>query len=139
MPTYDYRCETCGLDFEVYQSFTDDSIPKCPGREAGTCKSRGKGKVTKVLSAPAITFKGSGFYKNDSRGSSKSSGSSSESGDSSSSSDSKSSSSDSSSDTKSSSSDSTSSSSSSSDSKSSSSKSSSSKKSDKSKTSAKAD
>jgi len=125
MPTYDYRCETCGLEFEEYQSFTDDSIPKCPGRAEGTCKSRGKGKVTKVLSAPAITFKGSGFYKNDSRSGSKSSSGSS---DSSSSSDSNSS------DSKSSSS-SDSKSSSDSSSKSSDSK----KSSDKSKTSAKAD
>lgn len=67
MPTYDYHCETCGRDFEAYQSFSDDSTPKCPGREEGSCKSRGKGRVAKVFSAPAITFKGSGFYKTDSR------------------------------------------------------------------------
>jgi len=80
MPTYQYLCESCGLDFEHYQSFTDDSIPKCPNRKGGGCKSRGKGKVKKVLTAPSITFKGSGFYKNDSRsGSSDSSSSSSDS------------------------------------------------------------
>ena len=120
MPTYDYQCSTCGVAFELFQSFSEDTLTKCPLKKSGNspegCTSPGRGKVAKVFSAPGISFKGSGFYKNDSRGSSSSADSSS----SSSSSDSSSSSS------SSSKSDSSSSSSSSSDSKASSSTSSSS-------------
>ena len=110
MPTYDYQCSTCGVHFELFQSFSEDTLKKCPTKKSGNspegCTSPGRGKVGKVFSAPGISFKGSGFYKNDSRsGSSSSSG-----GDSSSSS-----SSSGSSDSSSSSSDSTSSTSSSSD------------------------
>ena len=87
MPTYDYRCDTCGLDFELAQSFHDDSLVKCPTKKSGNspagCTSPGRGRVAKVFSAPGITFKGSGFYKTDSRSSSKA-GSSSGNGDSSS-------------------------------------------------------
>jgi len=89
MPTYQYHCDACGVDFEVVQSFSDDSIPKCPERPKN-CKSRGTSKIRKVFSAPGITFKGSGFYKNDARGSSSNSASSSSSSDSSTSSDSES-------------------------------------------------
>lgn len=125
MPTYEYQCSTCGVAFELFQSFSEDTLTKCPLKKTGNspegCTSPGRGKVAKVFSAPGIAFKGSGFYKNDSRGS----GSSTESSSSDSSS-SDSSSSDSSSSTSSSSkSDSTSSTSSSSDSKASSSSSSS--------------
>jgi len=112
MPTYDYHCETCGIDFELEQAFSEDTLSKCPTKKSGRspegCAKSGRGTVVKVFSAPGITFKGTGFYKNDSRG--KSSSSSSESSSSSSSS----SSSDSSSSSKSSSSSSDSSSSSSS-------------------------
>lgn len=77
MPTYDYHCETCGLDFELVQSFSEDSLTKCPTKKSGNspegCAKSGRGKVTKVFSAPGITFKGTGFYKNDSRGGSSSS------------------------------------------------------------------
>lgn len=87
MPTYDYRCETCGLDFELAQSFHDDTLVKCPTKKSGNnpagCASPGRGRVAKIFSAPGITFKGSGFYKTDSRSSSKA-GSSSGNGDSSS-------------------------------------------------------
>ena len=68
MPTYDYRCADCGHEFEAHQSFTDDPLTECP-----SCG----GAVKKRFSAVGIAFKGSGFYKNDARGSSGSSGSSS--------------------------------------------------------------
>ena len=98
MPTYDYQCSTCNVHFELFQSFSEDTLKKCPTKKSGNspegCASPGKGKVSKVFSAPGISFKGSGFYKNDSRSgsssssSSDSSSSSSDSGSSSSSSDS---------------------------------------------------
>ena len=70
MPTYDYRCDACGNVFEVFQSFSEDPLSKCP---KGNCA----GEVKKIFSAPGISFKGSGFYKNDSRSKSSSSSSSS--------------------------------------------------------------
>ena len=74
MPTYDYLCETCGLGFELQQAFSEDTLEKCPTKKSGRgpegCAKSGRGKVLKVFSAPGITFKGAGFYKNDSRGSS---------------------------------------------------------------------
>lgn len=79
MPTYDYRCSTCGTDFELFQSFAEDALKKCPTKRSGnspaSCASPGRGQVAKVFSAPGITFKGSGFYKTDSRSSTTSSGS----------------------------------------------------------------
>ncbi len=72
MPTYQYRCRDCGEELEVVQSFTDKPKTKCPA-----CK----GSLRKVFAAPGISFKGSGFYKNDSRGSSSSATSSSSSSD----------------------------------------------------------
>src|SRR5437762_2717919 len=87
MPTYEYRCKSCGHELEVQQSFTDAALTECP-----ECH----GELRKVFGNIAVTFKGSGFYKTDSRSSS-SSTSKSESG--SSSSESSSSSSDSSSST----------------------------------------
>ena len=63
MPTYDYRCKACGQELEVFQSFTDDPLT--------TCEACG-GELRKLFGAPGIAFKGSGFYKNDSRGSRKS-------------------------------------------------------------------
>ena len=75
MPTYDYRCKACGQELEVFQSFSDDPLT--------TCEACG-GELRKLFGAPGIAFKGSGFYKTDSRSSSKrattSSGSSSEKG-----------------------------------------------------------
>ncbi|MEI8050649.1 MAG: FmdB family zinc ribbon protein [Actinomycetes bacterium] len=63
MPTYEYVCTKCGHQFEIVQSFSDDALTKCP-----ECK----GKLRKVFGSVGIVFKGSGFYKNDSRGSSSS-------------------------------------------------------------------
>ncbi|MFD6431298.1 FmdB family zinc ribbon protein [Streptomyces venezuelae] len=110
MPTYQYQCTECGEGLEAVQKFTDDALTVCPNCD---------GRLKKVFSAVGIVFKGSGFYRNDSRGSSSSStpaNASSKSGSgssSSSSSDSKTASSSSSSDSKSSGSSSTSTSSSS--------------------------
>lgn len=79
MPTYEYACKKCGETFEVVQSFTDEPLK----RHKGGCG----GAVKKVFGNVGISFKGSGFYKNDSRSSStKSSGSDSSSSSSSSSS-----------------------------------------------------
>ncbi|MCL8253185.1 FmdB family transcriptional regulator [Aeromicrobium fastidiosum] len=93
MPKYQYQCKDCGEALEVQQSFTDDALTVCP-----TCG----GDLRKVFGAVGVVFKGSGFYKTDSRSASGASGSSSTS--SSSTSSSASSSSSSSSDTSSSSS-----------------------------------
>lgn len=62
MPTYVYECAKCGDEFEVWQSFTDETLKKHP--ECG-------GKVAKVIQPAGIVLKGSGFYKNDSRNGSK--------------------------------------------------------------------
>lgn len=71
MPTYDYRCRTCGVSFEIQQSFTEDSLTRCPAANSAqapaACTTPGEGVVRKVFSAPSITFKGEGFYKTDSR------------------------------------------------------------------------
>ncbi|MEU2342399.1 FmdB family zinc ribbon protein [Streptomyces sp. NPDC013082] len=64
MPTYQYQCTECGEGLEVVQKFTDDALTVCPNCE---------GRLKKVFSAVGIVFKGSGFYRNDSRGSSSSS------------------------------------------------------------------
>ncbi|MER8233686.1 FmdB family zinc ribbon protein [Streptomyces sp. NPDC101490] len=64
MPTYQYQCTECGEGLEAVQKFTDDALTECP-----QCK----GRLKKVFSAVGIVFKGSGFYRNDSRGSSSSS------------------------------------------------------------------
>lgn len=61
MPVYEYRCRTCGHQFEVQQSFSDDPL--------STCDACG-GDLRKVFAPVGISFKGSGFYKTDSRGSS---------------------------------------------------------------------
>ena len=58
MPTYEYRCKSCDHEFEVVQSFTDDALTVCP-----ECS----GPLKKVFGNVGITFKGSGFYKTDSR------------------------------------------------------------------------
>ncbi|MEU5766864.1 FmdB family zinc ribbon protein [Streptomyces asoensis] len=94
MPTYQYQCTECGEGLEAVQKFTDDALTECPN-----CG----GRLKKVFSAVGIVFKGSGFYRNDSRGSSSSSSPASTSKPSTSGSDSKASTSSSSSDSKSSS------------------------------------
>ena len=59
MPTYEYRCANCEEHLEVVQSFSDDPLTTCPN-----C---GKKTLRKVFSPVGIVFKGSGFYKTDSR------------------------------------------------------------------------
>src|SRR5215813_10495844 len=56
MPLYEYRCKKCGHRFERIQKFSDPPVKKCP--ECG-------GKVEQLLSAPAIQFKGAGWYVTD--------------------------------------------------------------------------
>jgi putative FmdB family regulatory protein len=58
LPTYQYRCADCGHAFEQFQSFTDDALTVCP-----QCS----GRLRKVYNAVGVVFKGSGFYRNDSR------------------------------------------------------------------------
>ena len=58
MPTYEYACTSCGEHLEVVQSFRDDSLTECPA-----CG----GPLRKVFGSIGIVFKGSGFYKTDSR------------------------------------------------------------------------
>jgi len=62
MPIYEYECLTCGTTFEKRQSFNDEPKADCPN---------GHDDTRRLLSAPAIVFKGSGFYINDSRSSNK--------------------------------------------------------------------
>ena len=64
MPTYQYSCTECGHFFEAVQSFSEDSLTVCP-----ECS----GKLRKVYNAVGVVFKGSGFYRTDSRSSSASS------------------------------------------------------------------
>ncbi len=73
MPTYQYACKepACGHRFEAVQSFSDDPIAICP-----VCE----GQVRKVFSAVGVVFKGSGFYRTDSRENAKSSNGSSSNG-----------------------------------------------------------
>jgi putative FmdB family regulatory protein len=58
MPTYEYECTSCERRFEVEQRFTDDPLTTC---------TECAGTLRKVYSAVGVVFKGSGFYKNDSR------------------------------------------------------------------------
>jgi putative FmdB family regulatory protein len=58
VPTYQYVCTECGHDFETVQSFSDDALSVCP-----VCG----GRLRKVFNSVGIVFKGSGFYRNDSR------------------------------------------------------------------------
>ena len=64
MPTYQYVCTECGEPLEVVQKFSDDPLTVCPA-----CQ----GRLRKVFSPVGVVFKGSGFYKTDSRSSSSSS------------------------------------------------------------------
>jgi putative FmdB family regulatory protein len=66
MPTYEYRCKDCGHELEAQQAFTDDPLTECP-----SCG----GVLKKRFGSVGISFKGTGFYKNDSRGGSSSSSS----------------------------------------------------------------
>lgn len=58
MPTYQYTCTACDHDLEAVQSFSDDPLTECP-----ECT----GRLRKVFSAVGVVFKGSGFYRTDSR------------------------------------------------------------------------
>lgn len=58
MPTYQYHCSSCGSDLEIRQSFSEASLTVCP-----ECS----GSLRKVFNAVGVVFKGSGFYKTDSR------------------------------------------------------------------------
>jgi putative FmdB family regulatory protein len=58
VPTYQYACTACGHRFEAVQSFSDSSLTDCP-----ECA----GRLRKVFSSVGIVFKGSGFYRTDSR------------------------------------------------------------------------
>jgi putative FmdB family regulatory protein len=61
MPTYDYYCETCGHEFEAFQSMNDKRLTKCPAKSC-------KGKVQRRIGTGAgFVFKGSGFYITDYR------------------------------------------------------------------------
>jgi putative FmdB family regulatory protein len=64
VPTYQYACTDCDHAFEQVQSFTEDSLTTCPQCE---------GRLRKVFNAVGVVFKGSGFYRTDSRKDSKSS------------------------------------------------------------------
>jgi putative FmdB family regulatory protein len=57
MPLYEYRCEACGHQFERIQRFSDELVTVCPSCESGP--------VVKLVSSPAIQFKGSGWYITD--------------------------------------------------------------------------
>lgn len=58
MPTYSYRCDSCGHRFEAFQRFADDPLRECP--ECGS-------PIRRVIQPVGVVFKGSGWYVNDSR------------------------------------------------------------------------
>ena len=58
MPTYQYACTACGHQLEAVQSFTDQPLTECPACE---------GRLRKLFNSVGIVFKGSGFYRTDSR------------------------------------------------------------------------
>jgi putative FmdB family regulatory protein len=68
VPTYQYSCTECGHFFEQFQSFSEDSLTTCPQCE---------GRLRKVFNAVGVVFKGSGFYRTDSRSASSGDGASS--------------------------------------------------------------
>lgn len=59
MPVYTYRCDSCGVQFERYQSFNDEPLKICP-----ECRKK---SLRKVITPTRIIFKGSGFYATDHR------------------------------------------------------------------------
>jgi len=65
VPTYQYVCTSCQTPLEVVQGFHDDALTRCPSCEQETLR--------KVFSSVGVVFKGSGFYRNDSRSSTSSS------------------------------------------------------------------
>ena len=65
MPTYQYACTACGHQLEAVQSFTDEPLSQCPACE---------GRLRKLFSSVGVVFKGSGFYRTDSRNGDKANG-----------------------------------------------------------------
>lgn len=63
MPTYSYACTECDNRFDAVQAFTDDALTSCP---------KCSGRLRKLFGSVGVVFKGSGFYRNDSRDSAKS-------------------------------------------------------------------
>ncbi len=63
MPTYSYACTQCDNKFDIVQAFTDDALTTCPKCE---------GRLRKLFGKVGVVFKGSGFYRTDSRESAKS-------------------------------------------------------------------
>ena len=63
MPTYSYACTECDNRFDAVQAFTDDALTACP---------KCSGRLRKLFGSVGVVFKGSGFYRNDSRDASKS-------------------------------------------------------------------
>ena len=63
MPTYSYACTECGNRFDVVQAFTDDALTTC---------EQCSGRLRKLFNSVGVVFKGSGFYRTDSRESAKS-------------------------------------------------------------------
>jgi putative FmdB family regulatory protein len=63
VPTYQYACTECGHAFEQFQNFSDDTLSVCPECE---------GRLRKLFNAVGVVFKGSGFYRTDSRSAEKS-------------------------------------------------------------------
>ena len=64
MPTYAYACTACDHRFEIFQSFSEDSLSQCPQCE---------GRLRKLFNAVGVVFTGGGFYRTDSRSGSSSS------------------------------------------------------------------
>jgi len=64
VPTYSYACTECGNRFDVVQAFTDDALTTC---------EKCSGRLRKLFNSVGVVFKGSGFYRTDSRESAKSS------------------------------------------------------------------
>ena len=68
MPTYEYRCKSCGGRFEIFQSIKDDALARCP---EGSCVSeddsmKGEGEISRIVSGGAgVVFRGDGFYLTD--------------------------------------------------------------------------
>jgi len=71
VPTYQYACTECDHAFEQVQSFTEDSLTSCPQCE---------GRLRKIFNAVGVVFKGSGFYRTDSRSDAKASSTASKTG-----------------------------------------------------------
>jgi putative FmdB family regulatory protein len=68
VPTYQYACTACGHQLEAVQSFADEPLTECPACE---------GRLRKLFGSVGVVFKGSGFYRTDSRSAEKSKSSSS--------------------------------------------------------------